>query len=96
MSKKKAIGANYVVIDIPTGMGAKIKTRQEAYTLASDFVDLGKRLGLTIQCALTFGDQPLGCSIGPALEAREALTTLMGGGPPDLREKAVSLGHDAV
>jgi AMP phosphorylase len=91
LSKKKAIGANYVAIDIPTGMGAKIKTRQEAYSLASDFVDLGKRLGLNIQCALTFGDQPLGCSIGPALEAREALTTLMGGGPPDLREKAISL-----
>ena len=91
LSKKKAVGATHVVIDIPTGMGAKIKTRTEAYTLASDFVDLGKRLGLNIQCALTFGDQPLGCSIGPALEAREALTTLMGGGPPDLREKAVSL-----
>jgi AMP phosphorylase len=91
LSKKKAIGATHVVIDIPTGMGAKIKTRTEAYTLAADFVDLGKRLGLNIQCALTFGDQPLGCSIGPALEAREALTTLMGGGPPDLREKAVSL-----
>jgi AMP phosphorylase len=91
LSKKKAIGATHVAIDIPTGMGAKIKTRTEAYTLASDFVDLGKRLGLNIQCALTFGDQPLGCGIGPALEAREALTTLMGGGPPDLREKAVSL-----
>ena len=91
LSKKKAIGATHVVIDIPTGMGAKIKTRTEAYTLASDFVDLGKRLGLNIQCALTFGDQPLGCGIGPALEAQEALTTLMGGGPPDLREKAVSL-----
>ena len=91
LSKKKAIGATHVAIDIPTGMGAKIKTRTEAYTLASDFVDLGKRLGLNIQCALTFGDQPLGCGIGPALEAREALTTLMGGGPPDLRDKAVSL-----
>ncbi|MCL5876851.1 MAG: AMP phosphorylase [Candidatus Bathyarchaeota archaeon] len=91
LSKKKAIGATHVAIDIPTGMGAKIKTRQEAYTLASDFIDLGKRLGLNIQCALTFGDQPLGCGIGPALEAREALQTLMGGGPPDLREKAVSL-----
>ena len=91
LSKKKAIGATHVVIDIPTGMGAKIKTRTEAYTLASDFVDLGKRLGLNIQCALTFGEQPLGCGIGPALEAREALTTLMGGGPPDLREKAVGL-----
>ncbi len=91
LSKKKAIGATHVAIDIPTGVGAKIKTRQEAYTLASDFVDLGKRLGLTIQCALTFGDQPLGCGMGPALEAREALNTLMGQGPPDLREKAVSL-----
>jgi AMP phosphorylase len=91
LSKKKAIGATHVAIDIPTGMGAKIKTRTEAYTLASDFVDIGKRLGLNIQCALTFGDQPLGCGIGPALEAREALTALMGGGPPDLREKVVSL-----
>ena len=91
LSKKKAIGATHVAIDIPTGMGAKIKTRTEAYSLASDFVDLGKRLGLNIQCALTFGEQPLGCGIGPALEAREALATLMGGGPPDLREKAVSL-----
>ena len=91
LSKKKAIGATHVAIDIPTGMGAKIKTRTEAYTLASDFVDLGKRLGLNIQCALTFGDQPLGCGIGPALEAREALNTLMGNGPPDLRDKAVSL-----
>jgi AMP phosphorylase len=91
LSKKKAIGATHVVIDIPTGMGAKIKTRTEAYTLASDFVDMGKRLGLNIQCALTFGEQPLGYGVGPALEAREALTTLMGGGPSDLREKAVSL-----
>jgi AMP phosphorylase len=91
LSKKKAMGATHVAIDIPTGMGAKIKTRQEAYSLASDFVDLGKRLGMNIQCALTFGDQPLGCSIGPALEAREALSTLMGAGSPDLREKAVSL-----
>jgi AMP phosphorylase len=91
LSKKKAIGATHVAIDIPTGMGAKIKTRTEAYTLASDFVDLGKRLDLNIQCALTFGDQPLGCSIGPALEAREALTTLRGSGSPDLKDKAVSL-----
>ena len=91
LSKKKAMGATDVVIDIPTGMGAKIKTRTEAYTLASDFVDLGKRLGLNIQCALTFGDQPLGFGIGPALEAREALMTLQGNGPPDLRDKAVSL-----
>lgn len=91
MSKKKAIGATHVAIDIPTGSGAKIKTMTQAYLLASDFVDLGKRLGLTIQCALTFGEQPLGCAIGPALEAKEALSALAGNGPPDLLEKATSL-----
>ncbi len=91
LSKKKAIGATHVIIDIPTGVGAKIKTRTEAYTLASDFIDLGKRLDLNIQCALTYGDQPLGSTMGPALEAQEALKALMGAGPPDLREKAVSL-----
>jgi AMP phosphorylase len=91
LSKKVSIGATHVAIDIPTGVGAKIKTRKEAYNLAADFVDLGKRLGLNIKCALTFGDQPLGCSMGPALEAREALQTLKGAGSPDLREKAVSL-----
>jgi len=91
MSKKKAIGATHVAIDIPTGNGAKIKNMTEAYTLASDFVDLGMRLGLSIQCALTFGEQPLGHAVGPALEAQEALTALMGDGPADLKEKAVSL-----
>jgi len=91
MSKKKAIGATHVAIDIPTGAGAKIKTRTEAYLLASDFVDLGKRLGMTIQCALTFGEQPVGCAIGPALEAREALEALLGNGPADLVDKATTL-----
>jgi AMP phosphorylase len=91
MSKKKAIGARHLVIDIPTGSGAKIKTPTEAYTLASDFVHLGEHLGINVQCALTFGDQPLGCGIGPALETREALSTLMGEGPPDVHDKAVSL-----
>jgi AMP phosphorylase len=91
MSKKKAIGATHVAIDIPTGSGAKIKTMSEAYTLAADFVELGKRLGMNVQCAMTFGDQPLGNGIGPALEACEALSTLMGQGPLDVKEKALGL-----
>jgi AMP phosphorylase len=91
MSKKKAIGADCVVIDIPTGRGAKIKTIGEAQTLAQDFIELGKRLEMHIQCGVTFGEQPIGCAIGPALEAREALSTLMGEGPLDLVNKAVSL-----
>ena len=91
MSKKKAMGATHLVVDIPTGTGAKIKTATEAYSLASDFVHLGKHLGIDVHCALTFGDQPLGCGIGPALEAREALNTLTGKGPVDVHDKAVSI-----
>jgi AMP phosphorylase len=91
MSKKKAIGADYVVIDIPTGRGAKIKTIGEAHALAQEFIELGKRLDMHIQCGVTFGEQPIGYAIGPALEAREALSTLMGEGPIDLVNKAVSL-----
>ena len=91
LSKKKAVGASHIVIDIPTGRGAKIKDLAEAYTLASDFVDLGKRLHMNIQCALTYGEQPLGRAVGPALEAKEALSTIMGNGPDDLKEKAITL-----
>jgi AMP phosphorylase len=46
---------------------------------------------MTIQCAMTFGEQPLGRAIGPALEAREALSALMGQGPPDLLDKSTGL-----
>ncbi|MEM4733012.1 MAG: thymidine phosphorylase, partial [Candidatus Bathyarchaeia archaeon] len=91
MSKKKAIGATHLVIDIPTGRGAKIKTVGGAHALARDFIALGKGLDISIQCAVTFGEQPLGYAIGPALEAREALETIVGNGSNDLREKATSL-----
>jgi len=91
MSKKKAIGTNYVVIDIPTGSEAKIKTTNQARELAEDFIELGKRLGIHVACGITFGKQPLGHYIGPALEAKEALMTLRGRGPKDLIEKATTL-----
>ncbi len=91
MSKKKAVGATHVIVDIPTGRGAKVKTIGSANALANDFIDLGKRLGINVQCALTFGEQPLGYAVGPALEAREALSTITGNGAADLREKATNI-----
>ncbi len=91
MSKKKAIGARYVVIDIPTGKETKITSMQRARELADDFIELGKRLGMHIACGITFGEQPLGYCVGPALEAREALLTLQGKGPRDLIEKSTML-----
>jgi len=91
MSKKKAIGAHYVIIDIPIGKEAKIKTNEDARLLADDFIELGRKLGIHVACGITFGEQPLGHCIGPALEAKEALLTLQGRGPRDLIEKATML-----
>lgn len=91
LSKKKSVGSEYVVIDIPTGRGAKIKTIEEAQDLGESFVELGKRLKMKVKCISTFGDQPLGHAIGPTLEAREALLALQGKGPRDLVDKACTL-----
>jgi AMP phosphorylase len=92
MSKKKAVGANMLVVDIPTGRGTKIKTIGDADLLAKDFIELGHRLDIEVQCAVTYGEQPVGYSIGPALEAREALSVLTGKKyVPDLVDKAVEI-----
>ncbi|MBC7130797.1 hypothetical protein H5T51_06230 [Candidatus Bathyarchaeota archaeon] len=80
-----------MVVDIPTGRGAKVKTIGEAHLLARDFIELGKALDITVRCGITFGEQPLGYAVGPALEAREALETIMGNGAEDLRDKAAEL-----
>jgi AMP phosphorylase len=91
MSKKKAVGAKYVVMDIPTGRGAKVKTIGEAHELAESFIELGKRLNMQVVCGITFGEQPLGHAIGPALEAKEALLTFQGKGAEDVIKKVTSL-----
>jgi AMP phosphorylase len=77
MSKKRAVGANHLVIDIPTGRGSKIKTIGDAHLLAKDFIELGNRLGIKTRCAVTFGEQPIGFCVGAGLEAKEALEILM-------------------
>jgi AMP phosphorylase len=91
ISKKKAMGSTHVVVDIPMGIGAKIATMNQAEQLAMDFIELGSRLDMGIECVISEGGQPIGRSVGPALEAREALETLMGKGPQDLVDKATGL-----
>jgi AMP phosphorylase len=92
MAKKGAIGARHVVIDIPVGEGAKIESMDKARMLANDFVELGRRLGLTVVCAMTYGGQPIGRTVGPALEAREALMAMeKREGPSSLLEKALGI-----
>lgn len=78
MSKKKAVGAEFLAIDIPVGEGTKVPTMEKAQSFAKDFVELGERLGIHVECAITYGDQPVGRAIGPALEAREAIRILEG------------------
>ncbi len=92
MSKKKAVGATHLVVDIPTGRGAKMKTTGEADLLARDIIELGKRLGIHTHCVVTFGEQPIGNSVGPALEAKEALEVLMNKkNIPDLIDKTCNI-----
>ena len=78
MAKKVAMGAKYLVLDIPQGKGTKVETMEEAVKLAKMFADIGNKLGMRVEAAITYGDQPVGHAVGPALEAREALITLEG------------------
>lgn len=91
MSKKKSVGCKYLVIDLPTGPEAKIKDKLAAEELAANFITLGKKLGIKVDCAVTRGDQPVGYAIGPALEAREALENLMCLSRSDVFDKATSI-----
>jgi AMP phosphorylase len=92
MSKKKAVGADFLLVDIPMGEGTKVLTMEEAKAYARDFIDLGEKLGMKVECAITYGGQPVGRAIGPALEAREAISVLEGAkAPTSVIEKTVSL-----
>ncbi len=89
MSKKVAISCNYLLIDIPTGAGTKVPTIEVARGYARDLMDLGDRLGMHIECAITYADQPVGNAVGPALEARECISVIEGSAhPSSVIEKA--------
>ncbi len=92
MSKKMAMGAKRLVMDIPMGPGTKIGNIDDATRFAQSFISLGKRLGMEVECAVTDGRQPLGTAIGPALEARECIRALeCERGLKDVVEKASEL-----
>ncbi|MFH0860521.1 MAG: AMP phosphorylase [Candidatus Altiarchaeota archaeon] len=91
MAKKKSVGSDYVVIDIPVGKGTKIEDMDQANLLARKFIELGNRLEISTECIVTDGSAPIGNGIGPALEARDVLDVLNGKGPTDLANKSVDL-----
>jgi thymidine phosphorylase len=93
LSKKIAAGSTHVVIDIPVGPTAKIRTAETAHGLIDRLARVGRTFGIEVECLLTDGLQPVGRGIGPALEARDVLAVLRGrpGAPQDLRERALSI-----
>jgi len=91
LSKKLAVGTDFLVLDIPTGEDTKILTAEEARRLGNRFIELGTKLGVRIRCGVTYGGQPIGHAVGPALEAKEALQTLEGTGPTSVVEKSTAL-----
>lgn len=93
LSKKIAAGSTHLVLDIPLGPTAKVRTRAAAQELADLFRYVAAHLGLTLDVVITDGRQPVGRGIGPRLEARDVLKVLHGDPdqPPDLREKGLRL-----
>ncbi len=93
LSKKSAAGATHVVIDIPVGATAKVRTMERAEKLRHYFITVGAAMGITVKVVITDGNQPVGTGIGPALEAFDVLSVLRNekNCPADLKERSLLL-----
>jgi thymidine phosphorylase len=96
MSKKIAEGTGALVLDVKVGSGAFMKNVDDARELARTMVDLGTDAGVTTVALLTNMQTPLGLTAGNALEVRESLDVLAGGGPEDVVELTLALAREML
>ncbi len=93
MSKKLAESLDRLVLDVKFGSGAFMKTRTEAEALARRMCEVGEKMDVQVSAILNPMDQPLGRTVGNALEVEESIEILRGKGPEDLRELVLDLSE---
>ena len=96
MSKKIAEGTSGLVLDVKVGSGAFMKDLTKARALAQTMVELGKAAGVKTSALLTDMSTPLGLTVGNALEVRESVEVLTGGGPADVVDLTVALAEEML
>ena len=98
LSKKIAAGSTHLILDIPVGPTAKVRSQAAALKLRKLFEYVGDHLGLHLEVMITDGTQPIGRGIGPVLEARDVMQVLnnLPEAPRDLREKALQLAGRVI
>lgn len=96
MSKKLAAGSDGIVLDVKCGSGALLKDLAEAENLAELMIDIGRKAGRKMVAVISDMSQPLGRTVGNALEVEEAVQVLKGGGPADLRQLCLELAGEMI
>lgn len=98
LSKKVAAGSNHVIIDMPVGETAKIRSIEAANEIKINMEKVAHEIGLKLKVVITDGTQPVGRGIGPVLEARDVLAVLRNeeDAPQDLEERALLLAGELL
>ena len=96
MSKKIALGAKKLVLDVKVGSGALIKNIKDATTLANIMISIGKQNGIEVVCILTNMDIPLGTNIGNSLEVEEAIKILKDHHKSNLTDLCIAISSEMV